>query len=169
MASASSGVRVTLPPVPELIPLTTDSSGSIWMTFAPRLAMVCSTEEEEPRPISIIAITAATPMTIPRMVRVDRMIFRRRACKAIRCVPRKDFIRLPFTTARDEWVFRAGFGSLDGFASHNLLTVVECLGHQDRIRAIGRARFNREGFHELAILKPDGGGFRIRLPTARFG
>jgi hypothetical protein len=107
MASASPGVSVTLPPLPELMPLTTDSSGSIWMTLAPRLAIVCSTDEEEPRPISIMAITAATPMTMPRMVSVERMMFLRSACNAIRSVPRNVFMALLFAELRDEGVMRA--------------------------------------------------------------
>jgi hypothetical protein len=49
--------------------------------------MVCSMEWEEPRPISIMAMTAAMPMMMPRQVKTDRMTFRRKARKAIRRVP----------------------------------------------------------------------------------
>ncbi len=45
--------------------------------------MVCSMEWEEPWPISIMAITAAMPMMMPRHVNTERMIFRRKACKAM--------------------------------------------------------------------------------------
>ncbi len=41
-------------------------------------------EEEEPRPISIMAMTAAMPMMIPRQVSIDRMTLRRSACNAMR-------------------------------------------------------------------------------------
>jgi hypothetical protein len=87
MASASMGVTVDRPPVPELTPPTTICAGSIWMTLAPRLAMVCSMEWEEPRPISIIAMTAAMPMMMPKQVSTERMMFRRNARNAIRNVP----------------------------------------------------------------------------------
>ena len=49
--------------------------------------MVCSIEWVEPRPISIIAMTEAMPMMMPRHVRMERMTFRRKERKAIRKVP----------------------------------------------------------------------------------
>ena len=54
------------------------------MTFAPRLEIVCAMDWEEPRPISIMAMTAAMPMTIPKIVSADLMTLRRNACNAIR-------------------------------------------------------------------------------------
>ena len=54
------------------------------MTLAPRLAMVCWMECDEPRPISIMAMTAAMPMMMPRQVSTDRMTLRRSACRAVR-------------------------------------------------------------------------------------
>src|ERR1035437_9977722 len=54
---------------------------------------------EEPCPISIIAMTAAMPMTIPRQVNADRILWRLKACSAIRNVRRNDLIRASVLTA----------------------------------------------------------------------
>ena len=62
--------------------------------LAPKLAMVWAMEDEDPRPISIMAMTAAMPIMIPRQVNTDRMTFRRSACKAIRTVRVADFMTL---------------------------------------------------------------------------
>ena len=48
IASASSGVRVTFPPLPELTPAFTVSLGSIWTTLAPIRAIVCWIARDEP-------------------------------------------------------------------------------------------------------------------------
>ena len=41
---------------------------------------------EEPLPISIMAMTAATPMTMPSVVRAARMTLRLRPCRAVRTI-----------------------------------------------------------------------------------
>jgi hypothetical protein len=46
------------------------------MVLAPMLAMDFWTAEDEPLPISIMAMTAPTPMTIPRVVSIARIGFR---------------------------------------------------------------------------------------------
>src|SRR5947208_5399595 len=125
------------------------------MTLAPRLEMVCSTEEEEPRPISIMAMTAATPMTMPRMVRMERITFRRRACKAMRSVPRSDFIGSTFAALRDKRIFCPGIGGLNGLAGDDLLTIAQGVGMNHGICAVGGAGFDADGFSELAVLQPD--------------
>ncbi len=48
------------------------------------LAMVCWMALDEPRPISIMAMTDATPMMIPSVVRAARMTLRRRPLSAVR-------------------------------------------------------------------------------------
>ena len=48
--------------------------------------MACWMEREEPPPISIIAITAAMPMMIPRQVSAERITLRRSARNAMRAV-----------------------------------------------------------------------------------
>src|SRR6266702_3707222 len=52
--------------------------------FAPMLRMVWATAAFEPCPISTIAMTAETPMTIPSVVRAERMTLRPRALRARR-------------------------------------------------------------------------------------
>ena len=48
--------------------------------------MVLRTRLDEPCPISIIAMTAATPIMMPRHVSIERITFRLRACIAVRMV-----------------------------------------------------------------------------------
>ena len=53
------------------------------------LAMAAWTWALAPLPMLTIAITAATPMMMPRAVRIERMVLRLRARKAIRRVMKK--------------------------------------------------------------------------------
>jgi hypothetical protein len=53
------------------------------ITFCPRLAICASTCAFAPLPIPTIAMTALTPMIMPRAVRTDRSLFRRSARKAM--------------------------------------------------------------------------------------
>jgi hypothetical protein len=62
--------------------------------LAPMLAMVRWMAMDEPLPISIIAITAAMPMTMPSVVSTARVTFRRSARKAVFRV-RNDFTSDP--------------------------------------------------------------------------
>ena len=70
-------------PAPKLTPPLEAVPGMISRLFAPMLAMVCWMAVEEPRPISIMAITAATPMMIPRVVRAARRTLRRSPFRAV--------------------------------------------------------------------------------------
>jgi len=63
-----------------------EALGSICNTLAPSDAMLCWIAYEDPCPISIIAMTAAIPMMMPRHVNTDRIAFRRNACSAVRKV-----------------------------------------------------------------------------------
>ena len=68
---------------------------SLW---APMLAILFSIAAFEPWPISVMAMTAATPIITPRAVRVDRSLLRRKLPKAVRSVggrndPAADFDR----------------------------------------------------------------------------
>ena len=85
-ASASWGVRVMTLPLPKLMPALDAVPGWTSRLLAPMLAMVCWMAVEDPLPISIMAMTAATPMMMPRVVNTERMTLRRRACTAIRSV-----------------------------------------------------------------------------------
>src|SRR5450759_5692631 len=135
-ASASAGVSVTRPPPPELTPPTTVSFGSICMTLAPRLAMVCSIEYEDPRPISIMAMTAAMPMMMPRQVRTDRMTFRRKARKAIRRVPWRDCIgSMPGGELRHERTLGIGLCVCGHFTGDHLLALLQIPVSYTHLRA----------------------------------
>ena len=54
--------------------------------LAPMLAMVFWMAAEEPSPISIMAMTAPTPMTMPSVVSMARIGLRRSAVMAVRTV-----------------------------------------------------------------------------------
>jgi hypothetical protein len=60
--------------------------GMISSTFAPMLEMPIWIRDDEPAPISIKAITAPTPMTMPSVVSVARMGFLASARRAVRVV-----------------------------------------------------------------------------------
>ena len=51
--------------------------------LAPMLAIVAWMAAFEPSPISIMAITALTPMITPSAVKAERNLFRRKACSAV--------------------------------------------------------------------------------------
>jgi hypothetical protein len=55
----------------------------------PRLAIFSWTEVLAPRPMPTMAMTAATPMMIPRIVSSERIAFRRKARQAILNVHRQ--------------------------------------------------------------------------------
>src|SRR4051794_26486665 len=69
--------------------------------LAPMLSMVFCTAALEPWPISVMAITAATPMTMPRAVSAERRALRRKARSAVRRM-RKSFFMLG-NLARSSW------------------------------------------------------------------
>src|SRR5947209_2880814 len=60
--------------------------------------MVRFTAELVPCPISVMAMTAATPMMMPRAVSAERMMLRRRAVRAILKVRKKNRMDLKSTT-----------------------------------------------------------------------
>src|SRR5438552_637485 len=102
-----------------------------------------------------MAITAATPMTMPRMVRTERMTFRRRACNAIRKVPRTLFIVLAPTKLRNERVLRGFLRGFDAFAGHHFLAIVQGFGGNHRVCAVRRAEPDLDRPNELAVFEPD--------------
>ena len=59
------------------------------MRVVPWLSICSSMEARAPLPRAIMAMTEATPMITPSMVRVERTLFRRMAFKATRRVSRK--------------------------------------------------------------------------------
>jgi hypothetical protein len=71
-------------PDPKLTPALEAAPGLKFRTLAPIVEMDFWIAEEEPAPISIMAITAPTPMMIPRAVNMARIGFRPNAVIAIR-------------------------------------------------------------------------------------
>src|SRR5262245_3701812 len=66
----------------------------------PRLAICARMAACAPCPIASMAITAATPMITPSMVRAERIVFRRKARWAIRMAMRICVMDLPSKSAR---------------------------------------------------------------------
>jgi hypothetical protein len=95
IASASSGVNVGELPPPKLTPPLAACPGMTKRLFAPRLWILSATARFDPWPISTIAITAATPITIPSVVRADRKTFRRKARKASDTEPGRNLMARP--------------------------------------------------------------------------
>ena len=83
MVVASSGVSVKALPPPKLTPPDVAVPGMMSRLLAPMLSMVFCTETLAPWPISTTAIIAATPITMPRVVSPERMMFRPSDLKAI--------------------------------------------------------------------------------------
>jgi hypothetical protein len=83
MAAASSGESVVTLPAPKVTPPLDAAPGLIFRTLAPMLEIALRIAAEEPAPISIIAMTAPTPMTMPNVVSIARMGLRRRAFNAV--------------------------------------------------------------------------------------
>src|SRR6266436_8085654 len=79
IASASSIFNVPAPPQPVRIPLEVVLPEKTKITFCPRLAICASTCAFAPLPIPTMAMTAPTPMMIPRAVSTERILFRRNA------------------------------------------------------------------------------------------
>jgi len=79
IASQSWGVSVMTLPAPQLTPPLAACPGMTSRLLAPRLAIARWLSVETPLPISIIAMTAEMPITMPTHVSADRMMLRRRA------------------------------------------------------------------------------------------
>ena len=86
MASTSAGLSDCSVPMPCFTPPTLAAQGKTISLYAPMLAIVFSTWAFEPWPISVMAITAATPMITPRAVRTDRSLFLPRLPRDVRNV-----------------------------------------------------------------------------------
>ncbi len=78
-ASASAGVRVSTLPAPRVTPPLEALPGMMRRLLAPMFWMVRAMAALEPSPISAMAMTAATPMTMPSVVSAERMMLRRSA------------------------------------------------------------------------------------------
>src|ERR1700753_75381 len=83
MASASSGVSVELP-VNVFAPDEVTAPGKIMMKFVPSEFIVLSTDFDAPVPMATTAITQATPMMMPSIVRKERSLLREIALRPTR-------------------------------------------------------------------------------------
>ena len=71
---------------PKLTPPLIAAPGKTRTLLTPMLAIDFWTAAFEPSPISVMAITAPTPMITPRAVSAERILFRRKAPRAVRHV-----------------------------------------------------------------------------------
>ena len=70
-------------PAPPATPAIARLPGSTRIVSEPMLAIAASTSRAAPSPISTMAITAPTPITMPSVVNAERKTCRRRALTAI--------------------------------------------------------------------------------------
>ena len=78
MALASAIVRVGVPPKPDRKPPEVVLPGRTRMRLEPMEAIWEAIRSFAPDPIATMAITAATPMIIPSIVRAERSLLARR-------------------------------------------------------------------------------------------
>ena len=107
IALPSSSVRVTPTPLPRRMPLVVILPGSTMIRLLPMLWICSLIRAVAPEPTATMAMTAATPMIIPSIVKADRMRLTRRARNAMRMLARS-FIRDFFV------LFRGQVFQLDG-------------------------------------------------------
>ena len=82
IASASASFRALPVPAPPAMPLLRELAFESVRTFVPRPASRAVTEADEPCPSATIEMTAATPITMPSVVRIARPLFARSASSA---------------------------------------------------------------------------------------
>ena len=96
-ALKSSRVRVCTEPLPcRTAPGRPKLPAETYTTFVPVLWIWASMEARAPELRAIMAITEATPMMTPRVVRADLILFLWRAFKAMRNVLRTSMLDLGF-------------------------------------------------------------------------
>jgi hypothetical protein len=92
MAFASSTVNVGTVPEPNRSPPLVELPERTMSKFDPILAICSAIRLFAPEPTAIMAMTAPTPMMIPNIVRVDRILLTISALKAIRRLARRRVI-----------------------------------------------------------------------------
>src|SRR3972149_8148201 len=75
MARARAALRVLIEPQPLRAPPWVRAPGKIMMRLLPKAEMLASTAALAPWPMLTMAMTAATPIIIPSMVRRARILF----------------------------------------------------------------------------------------------
>src|SRR5215471_6041403 len=109
MASASSTDSVGELPNPDRTPPAREAPGSTTTRFVPRLSICWRTDSLAPWPTATIAINAATPMSTPSIVKIDRIVLRRTAWN-------DDAMTMDASAKTDVWPDRAG-GAAGGVRS----------------------------------------------------
>ena len=95
MAAASSSVSVTLAPLPILIPPEVTLPDITTMRLLP-IELICSwIRSVAPEPTDTMAITAATPIMMPSIVRPERRRFAANAARAMRALSKMFFMAGP--------------------------------------------------------------------------
>ena len=81
MVSASTTVRVDALPAPARTPPAVVAPGWTTTMFVPKLSNCFCTAALAPSPTATMAMSAATPMNTPNMVKAERSLLRARACR----------------------------------------------------------------------------------------
>ena len=89
IAIPSPAVRVDAPPLPLRAPLCDDAAGHDDQQVAAEAVDLLLTETRAPAPIAIVTMTAATPMTTPSIVRIERARLRKSARTERRTIAKK--------------------------------------------------------------------------------
>ena len=92
---ASDSEIVTALPVPMRNPELVRLPGRTMIVLLPMLAICCWMRCFAPEPMAAVAITAATPITMPSMVSAERSLLTCSARKAMRMEERKCFMVEP--------------------------------------------------------------------------
>ena len=83
MATASSYLSDSRDPAAPRMPPEFAAPGVTMSMLLPRLAIESSTLLLTPMPMETMAMTAATPMMMPSMVRMERSLFANSSCRAM--------------------------------------------------------------------------------------
>ena len=100
IARTSSQVIVGCEPMPPRMPPELLDPENSRITFVPDASIIERMRSLAPSPIDTMQITAATPMMMPRAVRLERSVLRRRASSASRRVSPKEIMRRPPAAGR---------------------------------------------------------------------
>src|SRR5262245_55679849 len=149
---ASSGTRRLLPPAPVRTPPAFALPAMTVMRFVPWVLICSSIITCAPVPSATMAMTAATPMIIPSMVKPVRSLLRPSALKAMLSVIRMDMRQVLRCLVRRS---RSG-----AFLALNLIR----LGRRERCELVFRVPTVQDGLvgHHAAVAEPNETGAVLR-------
>src|SRR5665213_356913 len=104
IARPSWTVSVEAVPKPPRAPLVVALPGCTIIKLEPRLLMLDCTDVRAPTPMATVTMTAATPITMPSIVSIERALLRINACIARRIVA------LRFMPHVSDWPGRSRYG-----------------------------------------------------------